>query len=272
MTKERIDKLLAHQGFGSRKDIKKLLHREEVLVNNKQIFDAGFLINVDSDSLFINGEQIFLRKEIYLMMNKIKDTVSANKDGEHQTVFDYLEDDFRTPYMQEKLHLVGRLDIDTEGLLLLTTDGALTHRLISPKSHVSKTYFVLLEHTETLDHKQFILQEFEKGITIPPEDNDGEAVCKTAQIQWLSKERAAAYLEQSTWKEDSHNIQNLCNNDFALLTIYEGKYHQVKRMFRAVENKVIYLKRISIGSLFLDDSLKPGDYKTLNQEDIEKLV
>lgn len=247
MAKERIDKLLAHEGYGSRKDIKKLLRVCEVLVNGKQIYDAGFQIDPDTDVISIDGEEVDLHEHIYLMMNKIKHTISSNKDGEHQTVFDMLDDSLRTPYLQDKLHIIGRLDMDTEGLLLFTTDGELTHRLISPKSHISKTYRCELEHPETDAHKKEIEQSFLEGIEVGPEDNEPGFKCEPAYVKWES-------------------------DDVAILTIYEGKYHQVKRMFVAVGNKVAYLKRISVGQLQLDPELEPGDYRFLSEEELEKLV
>ena len=244
---ERIDKILAHEGFGSRKDIKKLLRSSEVLVNGTRVFDSSFQINPEKDSISVDGEEIDLHKHIYLMMNKPQHTISSNKDGEHQTVFDLLDDDMHTPYLEEKLHLIGRLDMDTEGLLLFTTDGELTHRLISPKSHINKTYYCELEHSESDDHKKEISAQFLEGIEVGPEDNEPGFRCEPAQIKWLSENKAE-------------------------LTIYEGKYHQVKRMFVAVGNKITYLKRISMGQLKLDASLAPGEYKFLSDEDLEKLI
>ena len=246
MTKQRLDKLLSHEGLGSRKDIKKLLRNREVLVNGSRIYDPSFSLNPDSDIILIDGKEINLHKHIYLMMNKPQHTISSNKDGEHQTVFDLLDDSFHTPYLAEKLHLVGRLDMDTEGLLLFTTDGELTHRLISPKSHISKKYLCCLEHAETPEHQKEISYFFSKGIEVGPDDNDPSFVCKPAQITWL---------DAST----------------AHLTIYEGKYHQVKRMFIAVGNKISFLKRISMGKLELDQNLKPGEYKELYDDDLAKL-
>ena len=261
---ERIDKLLSHEGFGSRKDIKRLLRTEDVFVNNTQIFDPGFLINPESDILKINEEQIDLHQNIYLMMNKIENTVCSNKDGEHKTVFDLLDEKYHTPYLQEHLHIVGRLDIDTEGLLLFTTDGALTHRLISPKSHVTKTYLCILEKNETEQSRKNIEAQFEKGIIIPPEDNDDEVQCLPASVTWPSEKEIQKHLVNSSYKG---NIP-----DAALLTIFEGKYHQVKRMFRAVNTKVIFLKRITTGSLKLAPSLSPGEYRELTKDEILSLV
>ena len=124
MSFSRLDKILSHEGFGSRKAIRKILYSSEVFVNGNRILDPGFSVNPDKDEIKIDGETLTLRKNFYLMMNKPENFVSANKDGLHQTVFDLLDDRFHTPYLEENLHLVGRLDIDTEGLLLFTTDGA----------------------------------------------------------------------------------------------------------------------------------------------------
>ena len=247
MAKERIDKILSHNGFGSRKDIKKLLRTCEVLVNGKRIYDPGFQFSKERDTITIDGEEIDLHDNLYLMMNKPQHYVCSTKEGDHETVFDLLDDSLRTPYLQDKLHLVGRLDMDTEGLLLFTTDGELTHRLISPKSHISKTYLCGLEHTETADHQTEITTQFEAGIEVGPEDNEQGFTCQPAQIKWIDEKTAH-------------------------LTIYEGKYHQVKRMFAAVGNKIVYLKRISMGQLKLDESLELGEYKELYESDLQLLV
>lgn len=274
MAKERIDKILSHNGFGSRKDIKKLLRNSEVLVNETRIYDPGFQINQESDKITIDGEEIDLHDNIYLMMNKPMHTVSANKDGEHQTVFELLEDSLRTPYLQDKLHLIGRLDMDTEGLLLFTTDGELTHRLISPKSHISKTYLCVLEHSESPEHKKEIATLFDQGIEVGPEDNEPGFKCQSAEISWANKEVFEYQTVNSSIKEALEKavikIENP-ENQVALLKIYEGKYHQVKRMFTAVNNKVIFLKRISVGTLQLEQDLQPGEYLYLNDDDLEKL-
>ena len=247
MAKERLDKLLAHEGLGSRKDIRKLLRKYEVLVNGSRTYDPSTQINPDTDTISVDGEEVNLHKNLYLMMNKPQHYVCSTKEGDHETVFDLLDDSLRTPYLQEKLHLVGRLDMDTEGLLLFTTDGELTHRLISPKSHISKTYLCGLEHPETAEHQAEIAKEFEEGIEVGPEDNEAGFTCQPAKIKWI---------DEST----------------AHLTIYEGKYHQVKRMFAAVGNKIIYLKRISMGKLQLDSELELGEYKELSESDLELLV
>lgn len=247
MSKERLDKLLAHEGFGSRKDIRKLLRNCEVLVNGSRSYDPATQVDAENDTISVDGEEINLHKNLYLMMNKPQHYVCSTKEGDHETVFDLLDDSLRTPYLQDKLHLVGRLDMDTEGLLLFTTDGELTHRLISPKSHISKTYLCGLEHTETAEHQTAITAKFESGIEVGPEDNEQGFTAQPAQITWL-------------------------NDTTAHLTIYEGKYHQVKRMFAAVGNKIVYLKRISMGQLQLDESLELGEYKELTESDLQLLA
>lgn len=247
MSFARLDKILSHEGFGSRKAIRKFLYSSEVVVNGERIFDTSFSVNPDKDEIKIDGEILNLRKNFYLMMNKPKDFVSANKDGLHQTVFDLLDERFHTPYLEENLHLVGRLDIDTEGLLLFTTDGALTHRITSPKTHFPKSYFVRLENPVTTENQQKIAQDFKNGVEIPPEGNEPGFLAKPAEIQWQT--------------------ENEC-----ILTINEGKFHQVKRMFLVEQNEVSYLKRISIGPLILDENLEPGEYRDLTDEEVSGLV
>lgn len=247
MSLERIDKILAHEGFGTRKGIRKLLRECDVTVNGQKVSDPGMQVNPDKDVIFVDDEEIILRKNVYIMMNKMQGVVSANKDGLHQTAFDYLSDEYKTPYLQEHLHIVGRLDIDTEGLLFFTTDGALTHKIISPKTHFPKEYFVRLKKPESVKRQEEIKDLFFQGIHISAEGNESEADCKSATLVWKS-------------------------NNEALLTITEGKFHQVKRMFAAVENEVVYLKRLSIGPLKLDESLALGEYRELTDDEVSSLV
>ena len=243
---DRIDKLLSHEGFGSRKDIRKILRNCEVLLNGKRIYDPSIQIDTQKDVLTIDGDTVDFHTNLYIMMNKPQHVVSSTKEGDHQTVFDLLDDNLRTPYLMEKLHLVGRLDMDTEGLLLFTTDGELTHRITSPKTHINKTYLCRLEHPETPDHQKVITEQFEQGIAVGPEDNEEGFTCQPAFLKWQ---------DEST----------------ALLTIYEGKYHQVKRMFAAVGNKIAFLKRVSIGELELDPELGLGEYRLLTEEEVLSL-
>ncbi|MDE5899263.1 MAG: rRNA pseudouridine synthase [Treponemataceae bacterium] len=247
MSTQRIDKLLSHEGLGTRKGVKKLLRTQCITVNGIRTTDAGTQVDPDRDEVAVDGRRLSLRANIHLMMNKPQDAVSANKDGLHRTVFDLLAPEYRTERLRGALHLVGRLDIDTEGLLVFTTDGALIHRVISPKSHLPKTYFVRLKNPETEERRRQIAGQFSAGIHIAAEDNEPEADCRSAEIRWLSSTEAE-------------------------LTITEGKYHQVKRMFAAAGNEVAYLKRLSIGALALDPSLAPGMYRELSVEEAALLV
>ena len=171
MSLERIDKILSHEGFGTRKDVKRLLRFSSVTVNGTQITAPDFHCDVDNDEICVDGKVLSLQHNIYLMMNKPQDVVCANKDGLHDTVFSLLDEQYKSGFALEKLHLIGRLDIDTEGLLMCTTDGKLTHELISPKSNCPKKYFVRL--SKSIDEKEYAEYETElkKGIHIAREDN-----------------------------------------------------------------------------------------------------
>ena len=247
MSLARLDKILSHEGFGTRKGIKRLLRLCDVRINGVRVVDSGAPVNPDTDEISVDGKIVTPAKNIYIMMNKAGGAVSANKDGLHRTVFDFLDEKYRTAHLQENLHIVGRLDIDTEGLLLFTTDGKLTHKITSPKSHFPKSYFVRLEKAESPARQEKITQMFFEGVHIAAEDNDGDADCKSALLVWHSPESC-------------------------VLTITEGRYHQVKRMFKAVGNKVEYLKRSSIGALHLDENLAHGESRELTSEELSALL
>lgn len=255
---ERLDKILAHEGFGTRKDVKKIIRAGVVRVNGEVCKSVDSHIDEKSDTISVDGENLKLHSEIYLMMNKPQDTVSTSKDGIHQTVFDLLDERYYNLFLSGKLHLVGRLDIDTEGLLLITTDGKFTHRLISPKTHISKTYYVKLRNVVTGIEKSEIrvlsvsgqaadyTKQISKGLEIAPEGSESGFIAEPATIEWID--------------------ENSC-----FLTIYEGKYHQVKRMFSALGNKVTFLKRVSMGNLKLDPLLKTGECRELTASELEQL-
>lgn len=246
MKSERIDKILAKHGFGTRKEVKKLLHAGVVSVNNKVITNQDFKIDMETDSLYVEGEKINLKSNLYIMMNKCQDVVCSSKDGLHKTVFDLLREEDNHSFMGGSLHCTGRLDIDTEGLLILTTDGTLTHRLISPKSEITKTYFIKLQEAVETQNQEFYIKKCKNGIEIPPEGNEAGFFSLPACLQFIS-------------------------NDTCLLTITEGKYHQVKRMMKALNNQVVFLKRTAIGGLKLDEALAPGEYRELTSEEINEI-
>jgi len=246
MKTERIDKILAHHGFGTRKEVKKLLHAKRVLVNGEVCVSQDKHIHTETDTITVDDEILVLRHHVYLMLHKCVDVVCSTKDGLHKTVLDILPEEYQIPFMGGDLHPIGRLDIDTEGLLLLTTDGALTHILTSPKNHIPKTYFVRLENPVTQENQQEWKALFAQGIHVGPEGKEAEFDAQSAELDWVSEREAT-------------------------LTIYEGKYHQVKRMFKEMGNHVIYLKRTKIASLSLDENLKLGECRELTEEEKEKL-
>lgn len=231
---ERIDKILSNLGYGTRKDLKKIVKNGMVQVNGITIKDSAMKVDPEKDKIVINGEEIFYREFIYLMMNKPAGVISATFDNNDETVIDLLEVEHQVfePFP------VGRLDKDTVGLLLLTNDGDLNHRLISPKWKVDKVYFAKIDQKVTQED----IEKFKHGITL----DDGYR-CKEA------------ILEIQKASEEGSEI---------VLTIQEGKFHQVKRMFEAVGKKVTYLKRIEFGTLPLDEDLEEGEYRELTEEEI----
>lgn len=251
---ERIDKILSHHGFGSRKDVKKLMRGGFVVVNGKAAFDPGMQIRIGSDTVLVDGVEIKLQRDVYIMMNKCRDVVCANRDGEHRTVFDLLDDSVRHKFLGGDLHCMGRLDIDTEGLLIITTDGALTHRLLAPKTHVPKTYAVALRDSLDESGKAAYVEKFARGFFVDREGNEDGFDALPAELEFADFE-----MENSSEKAD------------CLLTIYEGKFHQVKRMFAQLGNEVVYLKRVAMGALKLDASIPLGAYRELSEREVSVL-
>ena len=232
----RIDKLLANQGFGSRKEVKKLLKEGHVTVNGEIIKDGKTHIDPYNDEIYVFSEKIEYRKFIYLMMNKPSGYISATEDEWKETVLDLLDLDF----LVYRPFPVGRLDKDTEGLLLLTNDGKLAHQLLSPEKEVPKTYFATVKGVVTEDD----IKKFSEGVQL----DDG----------YITKPGELKILKSGPFSDVE-------------VTITEGKYHQVKRMFQAVNKRVVYLKRISMGLLELDESLELGSYRELTNEELELL-
>ena len=249
MKTQRLDKILSHHGYGSRKDAKKLLHKGFVLVNGQICSNADSPINIDTDTVTVDGTVLQLRHHVYLMLNKPSGIVCSTKDGIHKTVIDILPPQYRVSFLGGDVHPVGRLDIDTEGLLLLTTDGEMTHRLTSPKKHISKTYYLKLADKTDEKAQSYYKEQCEKGFAVPHEGNEDGFITQESALEWLNN-----------------------TGDEALLTIYEGKYHQVKRMMQTLGNEVVYLKRVAVGSLYLDEMLKPGDCRELKPEEFDKLI
>ncbi|MEK5390408.1 pseudouridine synthase [Margalitia sp. FSL K6-0131] len=232
----RLDKLLANVGYGSRKEVKKLLKDGVVKVNENVAKDGKLHVNPIEDIITIHGDQVYYKEFIYLMMNKPPGVISATEDYHEKTVIDLLdmEDSVLNPFP------VGRLDKDTEGLLLITNDGGLAHKLLSPKKHVPKTYFAVIDGVVS----ESDIDAFKKGVLL-----DDGYLTKPGELKIL----------KSGIRSDIE------------LTITEGKFHQVKRMFEAVGKKVVYLKRISMGPIQLDENLMLGEYRELSEEEVEQL-
>ena len=230
----RIDKFLTKTGLGTKKEVKTFLKNKQIYVDDKVITSDGFQVSENTKVYYKENNK--LRKleyeeYIYLMLNKPQNYVSATIDNLHKSVLELI-----TEYKERDLHIVGRLDIDTEGLLLITDDGDFTHKVTSPKSNITKKYYVEYEGTLISD----ATDQVQKGILL----DDGE------------------YTKPGT-------LEVLIDNK-AYITISEGKFHQVKKMFSALGAKVIYLKRVQIGDLVLDIDL--GKYRKLCQKDIDKIL
>lgn len=234
---ERLDKIISNLGYGSRKDVKSFAKKGLIEVDGVVVKDNGMLVDPESSIIKVNGEEIIYRKYIYLMMNEPDGVISATHDNRDETVVDLLELDHQVfdPFP------VGRLDKDTVGLLLLTNDGELNHRLISPKYHVDKIYYAEID--KKVDESD--IEAFKKGITL----DDGYK-CLEAKLEIISA------------TEEGSEVR---------VTIQEGKYHQVKRMFEAVGKKVIYLKREEFGGLILDPELEEGEYRELTDDELALL-
>jgi 16S rRNA pseudouridine516 synthase len=229
----RLDKLLSGQGYGSRTEIKNLLKQSSVMINGKVIRIADYKTDPEQDDIFICGKQINYNKFVYYMLNKPQGVVCASNDPKQCTVLDLMPKEMRRP----GLFPAGRLDKDTEGLVIITDDGMFAHEILSPKKHVDKKYFAILNRPV----EERYIELFEKGLTL---DDGYECLPSKLEI-----------------------IKN-CENAQVFVTLREGKYHQIKRMFLSFNTIVLYLKRISIGGLFLDDMLKIGDIRQLDESEI----
>ena len=227
----RIDKFLADNSIGTRKEIKGLIKAGRVCVNGAQVSDPGMHVDPENDEISYDGSVITYERFHYYMLNKPAGVVSSTREGASTTVVELLADE-----NVKNLSPVGRLDKDTEGLLLITDDGALLHDLISPSKHVGKEYLVIPEHSLS----EADLQKLEEGVDI---GDDKKTLPAHARIE----------------------------EDGLHLVIYEGRFHQVKRMLEAVDNKVTYLKRLKMGELALDPELEGGEYRKLTPEELELL-
>ena len=232
--KLRIDNILSNLGYGSRAELKVYCKKGLVKVNNKVVSNPGTQVDTDVDKIEFNNEVVKYREFVYIMMNKPDGYLSATFDKRDPIVLDLID----PSYLTFEPFPVGRLDKDTEGLLVLTNDGQLAHRVLSPKKHVPKTYYAKIEGMVTEED----VKAFQKGVIL---DDGYETMPSQLKI-----------LESGEISEIE-------------LTIHEGKFHQVKRMFESVGKKVVYLKRLSMGKLILDEALGLGEYRELTDEEVK---
>lgn len=244
--KARLDKILADSGLGTRSSVRDLIKSGTVKVNGISEKDPGKKVDTDMDEIIVRGELIDFRDKVYYMLNKPAGVITATEDKKQTTVIDLIKDKKR-----RDLFPVGRLDKDTVGLLLITNDGDLAHRLLAPGKHVKKTYLVRVDGIITDEIKSGI----EKGVDIG--DEKLTAPAELREIKLLEDADVTAAGEQA-----ANGVSE------AEITITEGRYHEIKRMFEAFGLNVIYLKRLSMGGLKLDPDLQEGQWKILSEEEI----
>lgn len=234
----RLDKYLADMGIGTRQEVKKYIRQGRVSIDGQVAGKPELKVDPDKSNVLFDDKEISYTKFEYFMLNKPAGVISATEDSRQETVIDLLKDKKR-----KDLFPVGRLDKDTEGLLLITNDGDLAHRLLSPKKHVDKCYYARVQGNVTVEDQD----AFSKGVNIGTEEEE----------EWTMPGKLEII--------HSGEVSEI------RLIIQEGKFHQVKRMFQAVGKEVIYLKRESMGTLKLDESLLPGEYRYLTDEELKSL-
>lgn len=234
----RLDKVLADMQAGTRSQVKELIRKKRITVNGDIVTKPEFKVDTDKDTIFLDDKCLSYTEYEYYMLNKPAGVISATEDKSQQTVIDLIKTRKR-----KDLFPVGRLDKDTEGLLLITNDGALAHNLLSPGKHVDKTYYSIVKGR--IDKN--IVDTFAKGLIV-----DKELTAMPSKLEIIS-----------------YNSDKDCSE--VNITIQEGKFHQIKRMFAAVGSEVLFLKRLSFGSLGLDNTLKPGEYRSLTETEVNLL-
>lgn len=235
----RLDKFLVACAVGSRTEVKNLLKAGRVTVNGKKEKSAKLQINEERDEIRFDGQVLEYEEFVYYMMNKPQGVISATEDTKHRTVLDFLDDYARA----KEVFPVGRLDIDTHGLLLLTNDGQLAHALLSPKRHVDKTYLAQVEGIMSQED----VDTFAKGISLK------DFTCQPAKLELVS-------------------VDSVKNQSLVRVTIAEGKFHQVKRMVAYCGKEVVDLQRLTMGTLVLDENLERGEWRRLTREELENLL
>ncbi len=253
----RLDKYLVEMSIGSRSQIKEMAKKGRITINGEVVKATDTKLDENNDIVAVDGSPVAYKAYEYYMLNKPAGVISATEDRHTKTVIDLITDKSRND-----LFPVGRLDKDTEGLLLITNDGDLTHRLLSPKKHVDKVYYAKVAGIVTSEH----IKQFAEGLTL----TDGTKVLP-GELEIISVDETCVtelMMDVSAGETTKTQLKGLSE---ITLTIHEGKFHQVKRMFEAVGTKVIYLKRLSMGFLKLDEALLLGEYRSLTEDEINKL-
>ena len=230
---ERIDKIIASQGQYSRSEVKKLVKDGRITLDGKTVKSSDVKADPDQNDIAIDGKSIGYKKHLYIMLNKPQGVVSATEDTDHKTVIDLVPKELK----RDGLFPAGRLDSDTVGFVLITDDGDFAHKILSPKNHIMKTYHATLQRELTQDD----IDAFKKGIEL----KDG-TLCLEAEVSPIDSDKPMAEIK-----------------------ICEGKYHQVKRMFAALGNKVLFLKRVKMGKLSLDENLPEGQCREITPHELE---
>ncbi len=229
---ERVDKLIVSQGQYSRSEVKALVSRRRVLVDGVAIRSSSEKVDPESARIVVNGAELVFKRNVYLMLHKPQGYVSATEDKSQATVLELVPEEYRG----RELFPAGRLDKDTTGLMIITDDGAMAHRILSPKKHVQKVYLVEIDVPMS--------PEMVSGFAAGVELSDG--VCQEAKLEITS----------------SHT---------GIVTLREGRYHQIKRMFGCFGGKVVRLHRLAMGNLFLPDDLSEGECRELTEDELQKL-
>ena len=279
----RLDKYLADMGVGSRSDIKKAIRKCKVTVDGEVIREAGFDVPEGAVITYFD-EEISYEKYQYYMLNKPAGVISASEDKRQTTVVNLIRDSEFGGQARKDLFPVGRLDKDTEGLLIITNDGQLAHRLLAPKHHIDKVYYAVVSGEVSEEDREIFKKgiRFDEHLTAMPAGleilSTGKTVKELADKLQLTVDPERferVRLSGSDFKgaEEAANVnaETLCSE--IKVTIQEGKFHQIKKMIRALPcgKDVLYLKRMSMGSIELDESLAPGEYRSLTEEEIQTL-
>ncbi len=229
---ERIDKVISNQTGYSRKEVKELVRAKRVKVNDQLVLKSDEKVDLEKDHLFLDERELIIQKYVYLILNKPKGYVSATEDKNDLTVLELVPDEYR----HRNLFPAGRLDKDTTGMMIITDDGEFAHEILAPKKHVTKTYLVTVDIPLTKEMQEGFLQ----GVELI------DGVCKTSTLEILDEYHAKVILT-------------------------EGRYHQIKRMFGVYKAKVLELKRVSMGNLFLPDDLEEGQCRELTEEELRRV-